>query len=88
MFIYLLLYHQLTEIFGVTNMIIIAHVATIVRCLIYTILTPDSFLTNVSALSLQTLHGNMILRFIYRFYIYILFVYRHWFRYLLGYSCK
>ncbi|GAA5798090.1 hypothetical protein HPULCUR_003490 [Helicostylum pulchrum] len=48
---------QLTEIFGVTNMILIAHVATIVRCLIYTVLTPDSFFTNVSALSLQTLHG-------------------------------
>ncbi|KAI9267595.1 hypothetical protein EDC94DRAFT_536910 [Helicostylum pulchrum] len=47
----------LTEIFGVTNMILIAHVATIVRCLIYTVLTPDSFFTNVSALSLQTLHG-------------------------------
>ncbi|KAI8095224.1 major facilitator superfamily domain-containing protein [Thamnidium elegans] len=48
---------QLTEIFGVTNMILIAHVATIIRCLFYTVLTPDSFFTNVSALSLQTLHG-------------------------------
>jgi hypothetical protein len=41
-------------------MILIAHVATIARCLVYTILTPDSFITNVSALSLQTLHGNVI----------------------------
>ncbi|KAL9547484.1 hypothetical protein MBANPS3_006150 [Mucor bainieri] len=48
---------QLTEIFGVTNMILIAHVATIVRCLMYTLLVPDSFFTNVSALLLQTLHG-------------------------------
>lgn len=49
---------QLTELFGVTYMVIIAHIATIVRCLAYTILTPDSFFTNVSALSLQTLHGT------------------------------
>ncbi|KAI8370177.1 major facilitator superfamily domain-containing protein [Choanephora cucurbitarum] len=48
---------QLTELFGVTNMILIAHIATIVRCLIYTILPSDSFFTNVSALLLQTLHG-------------------------------
>ncbi|ORE20476.1 MFS general substrate transporter [Rhizopus microsporus] len=34
-----------------------AHIATIVRCLAYTVLVPDSFITNVIALSLQTLHG-------------------------------
>lgn len=43
--------------FGVTNMILTAHIATIARCLVYTVLKPDSFMTNVSALSLQTLHG-------------------------------
>ncbi|KAI8884827.1 MFS general substrate transporter [Backusella circina FSU 941] len=48
---------QLTEKFGVTNMIVAAHVATILRCLAYTILAPDSLLTNISALLLQTLHG-------------------------------
>ncbi|KAI8989362.1 major facilitator superfamily domain-containing protein [Pilobolus umbonatus] len=48
---------QLTEKFGVTKMIVIAHIATIIRCLVYTVLVPDSFITNVSALLLQTLHG-------------------------------
>ncbi|KAL4211394.1 hypothetical protein CU097_015206 [Rhizopus azygosporus] len=48
---------QLQERFGVTKMIVAAHIATIVRCLAYTVLVPDSFITNVIALSLQTLHG-------------------------------
>ncbi|KAG0742223.1 hypothetical protein G6F57_010701 [Rhizopus arrhizus] len=48
---------QLQERFGVTKMIITAHVAIIVRCLIYTVLVPDLFITNIIALLLQTLHG-------------------------------
>ncbi|KAI8967517.1 major facilitator superfamily domain-containing protein [Mycotypha africana] len=48
---------QLTEKFGVTNMMLIAHIATILRCLMYTILQPDSLITNITALLLQTLHG-------------------------------
>ncbi|KAI7899845.1 major facilitator superfamily domain-containing protein [Cokeromyces recurvatus] len=48
---------QLTEKFGVTKMIFIAHLATIIRCLAYTILKPDSYITNVCALSLQAFHG-------------------------------
>lgn len=40
-------------------MIILAHIATIVRCLAYSFLAPDLFSTNVIALMLQTLHGNL-----------------------------
>lgn len=47
----------MTEMFGVTKMILIAHVATVIRCLSYTVLQPDSIVTNISALLLQTLHG-------------------------------
>ncbi|KAI9276070.1 major facilitator superfamily domain-containing protein [Sporodiniella umbellata] len=48
---------QLQEKFGVTKMIVVAHLAIIVRCIAYTMLVPDSFITNVIALMLQTLHG-------------------------------
>ncbi|CAO3683671.1 unnamed protein product [Rhizopus stolonifer] len=49
---------QLQERFGVTKMIMVAHIAIIVRCLAYTALVPDLFITNVIALLLQTLHGK------------------------------
>lgn len=39
-------------------MIMAAHIAIIVRCLAYTVLVPDLFITNVIALLLQTLHGK------------------------------
>ncbi|KAI9253911.1 major facilitator superfamily domain-containing protein [Phascolomyces articulosus] len=48
---------QMTECLGTTGLVIVSHVATIIRCLVYTILPPDSFTTNISALLLQTLHG-------------------------------
>ncbi|KAI9305740.1 major facilitator superfamily domain-containing protein [Cunninghamella echinulata] len=37
--------------------IIIAHLATVIRCIGYTLLSPDQLSTNVLALVLQTLHG-------------------------------
>ncbi|KAI8381196.1 major facilitator superfamily domain-containing protein [Radiomyces spectabilis] len=48
---------QMTEKFGVTKMVVIAHVATLIRCLAYTVLVPDSLITNIIALLLQMLHG-------------------------------
>ncbi|KAI8068274.1 major facilitator superfamily domain-containing protein [Gongronella butleri] len=48
---------QLTEKYGVTKLIIFAHVATAIRCIGYTLLTPASLTTNILALVLQTLHG-------------------------------
>ncbi|KAI9488643.1 major facilitator superfamily domain-containing protein [Zychaea mexicana] len=48
---------QMTECLGTTGLVIVAHAATIIRCLAYTILPPDTLTTNISALLLQTLHG-------------------------------
>ncbi|ORX59023.1 hypothetical protein DM01DRAFT_1333614 [Hesseltinella vesiculosa] len=48
---------QLTERFGVATMVVVAHMATAIRCIGYTLLVPQSMLTNVLALCLQTLHG-------------------------------
>ncbi|KAG2223767.1 hypothetical protein INT45_003491 [Circinella minor] len=48
---------QMTECLGTTGLIIVSHAAIIVRCLAYTILSPDTLTTNISALLLQTLHG-------------------------------
>lgn len=51
----------MTQYLGTTCLVIIAHVATMARCLAYTMLPPDSFTTNVCALLLQTLHGTVLL---------------------------
>ncbi|KAI8142802.1 major facilitator superfamily domain-containing protein [Fennellomyces sp. T-0311] len=48
---------QMTEYLGTTGLVIVAHAVTVVRCLSYTLLPPDSLSTNISALLLQTLHG-------------------------------
>ncbi|CAO3635903.1 unnamed protein product [Cunninghamella blakesleeana] len=48
---------QLTEWLGVTKLVIIAHLATAIRCIGYTLLVPNSLSTNIFALLLQTLHG-------------------------------
>lgn len=40
-----------------TKLVIIAHLATVIRCIGYTLLSPDQLSTNVLALVLQTLHG-------------------------------
>ncbi|KAI8139129.1 major facilitator superfamily domain-containing protein [Fennellomyces sp. T-0311] len=48
---------QMTERWGVTNLIVGAHLVTIVRCISYTLLVPDSVISHCLALLLQTLHG-------------------------------
>ncbi|KAI9477134.1 major facilitator superfamily domain-containing protein [Zychaea mexicana] len=48
---------QMTELWGVTNLIIGAHVVTIIRCIAYTLLVPDSVFSHCAGLLLQTMHG-------------------------------
>ncbi|KAI8335411.1 major facilitator superfamily domain-containing protein [Chlamydoabsidia padenii] len=43
--------------FGVTKLVLAAHFATAIRCIGYTLLVPDKFITNILAMLLQTLHG-------------------------------
>ena len=47
----------MTERWGVTNLIIGAHVVTIIRCFAYTMLVPDNVISHFVGLFLQTLHG-------------------------------
>ncbi|CDH51298.1 hypothetical protein RO3G_12313 [Lichtheimia corymbifera JMRC:FSU:9682] len=48
---------QLSERFSVTKLVVFAHFVTIARCLAYTWLVPDSFVSFVIAICLQTMHG-------------------------------
>ncbi|KAI9262147.1 major facilitator superfamily domain-containing protein [Phascolomyces articulosus] len=48
---------QMTERWGVTNLIIFAHIVTIIRCFAYTMLIPDNVISHFVGLFLQTLHG-------------------------------
>ncbi|KAI7879769.1 MFS general substrate transporter [Lichtheimia hyalospora FSU 10163] len=48
---------QMMERWGVTKLVVFAHLVTIVRCLGYTWLVPDSVVSHILALALQTLHG-------------------------------
>ncbi|KAL1934777.1 hypothetical protein VTP01DRAFT_6959 [Rhizomucor pusillus] len=48
---------QMTERWGVTRLIVGAHLVTILRCLAYTLLKADSLPSTLIALALQTTHG-------------------------------
>lgn len=48
----------MTERWGVTRLIVGAHLVTILRCLAYTLLKADSLPSTLIALALQTTHGS------------------------------
>ena len=50
---------QLTETFGVTKLVVTAHIVTFVRSLAYTFLVPNLLITNCLALGLQMLNGKL-----------------------------
>jgi hypothetical protein len=50
---------QLTETFGVTKLVVTAHIVTFIRSLAYTFLVPDLLITNCLALVLQMLNGKL-----------------------------
>jgi MFS_1 like family len=50
---------QLTETFGVTKLVVVAHIVTLIRSLAYTFLVPDLLITNCLALVLQMLNGKL-----------------------------
>jgi hypothetical protein len=49
---------QLTETFGVTKLVVAAHLVTLARSLAYTFLIPDMLITNFLALVLQLFNGK------------------------------
>lgn len=49
---------QLTEAFGVTKLVVAAHIVTFTRSLAYTFLIPNQLITNCLALVLQLLNGK------------------------------
>jgi hypothetical protein len=49
---------QLTETFGVTKLVVAAHIVTLARSLAYTFLIPDMLITNFLALVLQLFNGK------------------------------